>query len=394
MTSTLPTSSVDFFSDEVIREPYELYRELREMGPVVRLEQHGVWAVTRYDEAKQATSDWENYSSAQGVSLTDFTNVTIRGTTLASDPPLHDHLRNVVGDRLTPRALRPMRSDIQQVADELVERVVAMKSFDAVADLARVMPMRIVPDFVGWPEEIHDKLLPWAAAGFDTMGPDNARCQHAMGARRELFEYAVGLTESRNLKPGSLGAGVLTALDKGEIEREQCTALLLDYLVPALDTTISAVGNAIWLFGRYPEQWDRVRADPSLIPNAFNEALRIESPVRVFSRVTTRDTEIGGVTIPADERVVLLWASANRDERQFESPETFDVTRENANAHLSFGFGVHGCAGQGLARLEGHAVLSALASRVARFDIGETSPLMNNVIRALETLPVTITPAG
>ena len=392
MTSTMPVSSVDFFSDEVIRAPYELYRELREMGPVVRLEQHGVWAVTRYDEAKQATSDWENFSSAQGVSLTDFTNQTIRGTTLASDPPLHDHLRNVVGDRLTPRALRPMREDIQQVADELVERVVARTSFDAVADLARVMPMRIVPDFVGWPAEIHDKLLPWAAAGFDTMGPQNARCEHAMDARRELFEYAVGLAESRNIRPGSLGAGVLTALDNGDIEPDQCPALLLDYLVPALDTTISAVGNAIWLFGRYPDQWDKVRADPSLIPNALNEVLRIESPVRVFSRVTTTDTELGGTVIPAGERVLLLWASANRDERQFERPDDFDVTRANANAHLAFGFGVHGCAGQGLARLEGHAVLSALASRVARFEIGDTTPVMNNVIRALETLPVTVTP--
>ena len=390
MTSTLPSSAVDFFSDEVIRAPYELYRELREMGPVVRLEQHGVWAVTRYDEAKQATSDWENFSSAQGVSLTDFTNMTIRGTTLASDPPLHDHLRNVVGDRLTPRALRPMREDIQQVADELVERVVAMRSFDAMADLARVMPMRIVPDFVGWPEEIHDKLLPWAAAGFDTMGPQNERCEHAMGARRELFEYAVGLSESRNIRPGSLGAGVLTALDNGEIEPEQCPALLLDYLVPALDTTISAVGNAIWLFGRYPDQWDKVRADPSLIPNAFNEVLRIESPVRVFSRVTSHEVELGGTVIPAGERVLLLWAAANRDERQFPDPDTFDVTRENANAHLAFGFGVHGCAGQGLARLEGHAVLTALAARVARFDIGETTPVMNNVIRALDTLPVTV----
>lgn len=390
MTSTLPTSSVDFFSDEVIRAPYELYRELREIGPVVRLERHDVWAVTRYDETRQATADWENFSSAQGVSLTEYTNETTRGTTLASDPPLHDHLRNVVGDRLTPRALRPMREYIQQVADELVEQVVARKSFDAVDDLARVMPLRIVPDFVGWPEEIHGKLLPWAAAGFDTMGPPNGRCEHAMDGRRELFEYAVGLAKSRNVRSGSLGAGVLSALDNGDIEPEQCPALLLDYLVPALDTTISAVGNAIWLFGRYPEQWDTVRADPSLIPNAFNEVLRIESPVRVFSRVTTREVEIGGAVIPGGARVLLLWASANRDERQFADPETFDVTRDNANAHLAFGFGVHGCAGQGLARLEGHAVLSALASRVARFNIGDTTTLMNNVIRALDTLPVTV----
>ena len=391
MTSTLPISRVDLFSDEAISQPYELYRALREMGPVVRLEQHDAWAITRYDEARKATVDWQQFSSAEGVSLTDFTNETLRGTTLASDPPLHDHLRSVVGERLTPRSLRPMREQVQQVADDLVDQVLARGSFDAVADLARVMPMRIVPHFVGWPEEIHEKLLPWAAAGFDTMGPPNARCEHAMKARRELFEYAVGLSESRDLRPGSLGAGVLTALDNGVIEPEQCPALLIDYLVPALDTTISAVGSAIWLFGRYPEQWEKVRADPSLIPNAFNEVLRLESPVRLFSRITTDDVQLGEAGIPAGERVLLLWASANRDDRQFESPEDFDVERDNANSHLAFGGGVHGCAGQGLARLEGHAVLSALAERVENFGVGKAVPVMNNVIRALDSLPVRVT---
>ena len=392
MTNTLPTSSIDFFSDEAIKEPYALYHELRAMGPVVRLDQHDAWAVTRYDEARQATGDWENFTSAEGVSLTDFTNQTLRGTILASDPPLHDQLRSVVGERLTPRALRPMREQVQQVADELVEEVVAQGSFDAVIDLAQQLPLRIVPDFVGWPQEIHDKLLPWAAAGFDTMGPENQRCTHAMAARRELFEYAVGLWRSRNLRAGSLGAGVLTALDNGQIAPEQCPALLMDYLVPALDTTISAVGSAIWLFGRYPDQWDKVCADPTLIPNAFNEVVRIESPVRTFSRVTTRDVNLGGTVIPAGERVLLLWGSANRDERQFERPDEFDVTRVNANSHLAFGAGVHGCAGQGLARMEGHAMLAALASRVARFDIVSAAPVMNNVIRALASLSVTITP--
>ncbi len=394
MTSTVcPSSSADLYSDDVIHHPYGLYRELRELGAVVRLEKHGAWAITRYAEVRQATGDWEHFSSAHGVSLTDFTNQTIRGTTLASDPPLHDHLRSVVGERLTPRALRPMQPDIQKIADELVEHVVGLGSFDAVRDLARVLPMRVVPDFAGWPAEIHDKLLPWAAAGFDTMGPPNARCEHALASRREMFEYAVGLAESKNLLPGSLGAGVITALENGHIEPDQCPALLLDYLVPALDTTISAVGHAIWLFGRYPDQWDRVRADPALIPAAFNEVLRIESPVRVFSRVTTVDTEIGGTVIPAGERVLLLWACANRDERQYDRPDDFDVTRENANSHLAFGFGVHGCAGQGLARLEGHAALTALASRVERFEIGDARPLMNNVIGALESLPVTVTPS-
>lgn len=394
-TTTTPpvTSSVDLYSDETIRDPYGVYEDLRAAGPVVWLEKAQAWALTRYAEVRAANEDWRVFSSAEGVSLTPFTNETLRGTTIASDPPLHDHLRSVVAERLTPRALRPMRARIKQMADELVDEMVRRGSFDAVSDLAKVLPMRVVPDFVGFPSDIHDQLLPWAAAAFDTMGPPNDRCEHAMTGRRSMFEYAVSLSESGEVTPGTLGAGVVTARDRGDVTAEQCPALLLDYLAPALDTTISAVGNAVWLFGRYPDQWDLVRADLSLIPNAFNEVVRIESPVRAFSRITTEATEVAGVPIPAGERVLLLWASANRDERQFERPDTFDVTRDNAVSQLGFGYGVHGCAGQGLARLEGHAVLDALASRVERFEVGRAEPVMNNVIRALKSLPVTVTPA-
>jgi cytochrome P450 len=236
----------------------------------------------------------------------------------------------------------------------------------------------------------HTPLLSWAAGAFETMGPENARCQAAVPGRYELWQYAVGLTESKGLLPGSLGAGVLDALADGRISAEQCPSVLIDYLVPALDTTISSVGNALWLLGQNPDQYDLLRADPSLIPNAYNEALRLESPIRAFTRATTRDIPVGDTTIPAGDRVLLLWASANRDERQFPDPDQFDVRRENANSHVAFGFGVHGCAGQGLARIEGHAVLSAFTRAVTSFSIGEPVPMMNNIIRAWEALPVTI----
>ncbi|MDP9027597.1 MAG: cytochrome P450 [Actinomycetota bacterium] len=393
MTTTIPVSSIDLYSDELIREPYQAYAELRELGPVVWLEASQAWAITRYKEVRAATENWEVFSSAEGVSLTPFTNETIRGTTIASDPPLHDHLRSVIGERLTPRALRPMHQPIQDVADELVARLVAKGSFDAVSDLARELPMKIVPDFAGWPKESREHLLPWAAAAFDTMGPDNERCANAMDARRSMFDYSISLAESRDLLPGSLGAGILDAVDSGQIEAQQCPALLLDYLAPALDTTISSVGSAVWLFSRYPDQWDAVRADPTLIPNAYNEVVRMESPVRGFSRVTTEDALVDGSVIPRGERVVLLWASANRDDRQFPNADTFDVFRSNANSHVGFGYGVHGCAGQGLARVEGHAIITALSRSVARFDAGTPVLAMNNVIRALASLPVTVTPA-
>jgi cytochrome P450 len=391
-TAAVPTSGIDLYSDESIRQPYEVYRELRELGPVVWLEQSQAYALTRYAEVREANENWQVFSSAEGVSLTPFVNSVLRGSTLGSDSPLHEHLRSVSGDRLTPRALRPMREPIAGIADDLVEELVERGSFDAVVDLARVLPMTVVPDFIGVPAGAREHLLAWAGAAFDVMGPDNSRCAHAMPLQGELFGYAAQLAESRDVEPGSLGAGILDAVDSGKVDAAQAPGLLLDYLAPGLDTTISSLGSAVWLFGRYPQQWDRVRTDPSIIPNAYNEVVRLETPVRGFSRVATEDTHVAGLPIPAGARVVLLWASANRDERQFPAPDEFDVTRENAASHVGFGYGVHGCAGQGLARLEGHAILTALASRVERFTVGEPVHVMNNVIRALASLPVTVTP--
>ncbi len=383
------TSGIDLFTDDAIHDPYGLYRELRDLGPAVWLDEHEVWCLSRYEEVRDALVGWETYSSAEGVALNDPTNETLRGTTIASDPPLHDHLRSIVGERLTPRAVRSMRDAVEAQADELVERLVTQGSFDAVGDLARALPMAIVPDMLGWPEDIRPRLLEWAAAGFDTMGPLTERVQPALAKRHELFAYTSELARSGDLVPGTLGADILGAADRGEIRPDECPALLLDYLVPALDTTISAISTSVWLFGRHPDQWDAVRADPTLIPKAFNEALRLESPVRGFSRVATCDVEIEEATIACGDRVLLLFASANRDERRWDDPERFDVTRDAAG-HVAFGYGIHGCAGQGLARLEGHAVLAALARRVARFDVGTPRHITNSMIRALSELPVTV----
>jgi cytochrome P450 len=392
--TTVPKSEIDLYSDELIREPYEAYGELRELGPVVWLEQSQAYVLTRYAEVREANENWQVFSSAEGVSLTPFVNSILSGSTLSSDPPLHEHLRSVSGERLTPRALRPMREGIAGIADRLVAELVERGSFDAVLDLARVLPMTVVPDFIGVPAGAREHLLPWASAAFNVMGPDNPRCAHALPLQGELFGYAAGLAESRDVEPGSLGAGIFDAVDSGKVDAAQAPGLLLDYLAPGLDTTISSLGSLVWLFGRYPKQWDLVRADPSIIPNAYNEVIRLETPVRGFSRVTTRQAQVANVSIPAGARVILLWASANRDERQFPAPEEFDVTRENAASHVGFGYGVHGCAGQGLARLEGHAILAALASRVESFTVGQADHVMNNVIRALASLPVTVTPAA
>lgn len=205
-----------------------------------------------------------------------------------------------------------------------------------------------------------------------------------------MAAYGASLVRDGNVLPGSLGASVLEARDRGEIDDEQCMMLMLDYLAPSLDTTISAVGSAIWLFGTHPDQWERVRAAPELIPNAVQEIVRLESPIRGFGRLAAADTEIGGVPVPGGSRVLVLYAAANRDERHFADPDTFDVGRPEAPEQLGFGYGEHGCAGQGLAKLEIQALLTALARTVTRFELGEPERSLNNLIRAFGSLPVRV----
>ena len=389
MSTSIPTSDLDLYSDDVLTEPYEPYRRLRDAWPAVWLERHNVWVVARYDSVRTVLRDWKTFSSASGVAVNDFLNTALRGNTLNSDPPLHDLLRNVVASRMTSQALRPTREMIESRAEALVERLVAQHSFDAVEDLAQALPLSIVPDFIGLPQEGREHLLDWAEATFNAMGPMNERCADAVKKLPDLFGYARQLAATGNLRPGSFGAGVLEAQRDGRITEAQCPQLFTAYLVPSVDTTISAVGSAIWLFGRYPHQWDQVRANPSLIPNAFEEVLRLESPLQSFSRLATSDYDVEGISIPAGSRVVVLFASANRDERKWEQADTFDVTR-NTSGHLGFGYGVHLCAGASLARLEGQAILGALAQRVERFELGKSTRKLNNVIRSLRTLAVTV----
>ncbi len=388
--STIPTYREDLWADERLLDPYPHYRALRDLGPVVWLEAHEMFAVPRYAEVRAVLSDAQSYCSGQGVGLNDLINDLGAGTTLMSDGQLHRHLRSVIGLGLTARAVQSIRDDVQRQADERVAELVERGSFDAVADLARALPLTVVPDLLGWPDGGRDHLLDWASATFDVLGPMNARAEQAIPGVQAMMEFAARTAAEGDLMPGSLGAAILDTARRGELEPAQVPPLLVDYLGPSLDTTISAIGNAVWLLASHPVQWAALKADPELIPNAFNEVVRLESPIRAFTRVASADLQLGGCEIPAGARLAVLYGSANRDETVFEEADQFVVSRPNAVAHLGFGHGTHGCAGQGLARLEGQAVLSALVDQVDALELGQPERGVNNLINAWASLPVTV----
>jgi cytochrome P450 len=388
----VPRYPVDIYSDAALLDPLPHYRALHELGPVVWLDAHQMYVVARYAEARAVLADDSGYCSGQGVAMNDLVNTAGRGTTLMSDGDLHTHLRKVVAHGLTPRALASMRDQVQAQADALVERLVAGESFDAVTDLAQALPLTVVPDLLGLPTDCRPRLLEWASAGFNVLGPMNERAVQCLATFEELLRFAERTAREHGFTPLSLGADMCAAVQRGDLDPSQLSGLIIDYATPSLDTTISAIGSAVWLFATNPDQWRLLRAEPDRIPNAFNEVVRLESPLRSFTRVANDGAVIGGHRLPAGARVIVHYAAANRDERRWPQPDRFDITRP-AGGQLGYGYGVHGCAGQGLARLEGEAVLRALVSRVEAFDLGTPVRGLNNLINSFASLPVALIPA-
>ena len=387
-------SSVDLFADEVLEQPYAAFRELRELGPAAFLEREGVWFLGRFSVVRDALGDWKSFSSGQGIGLNAAINSAWANALICVDPPAHTAMRKLITDRIGPTHLKPIEDTIDRRANELVDRLVGRGRFDAVMELAHDLPVNILMDLIGWPPEVRSRLLELSDGSFDTCGPENARMRAGMLKVDEMMRTIAEIYDSGALTPGGFGATVADSARRGEIPREAAIGMLAGYVVAAFDTTIAGIGSGIWLFATHPEQWERVRADPALVPKAFNEILRLESPIQHFSRVATRDIDLGeGVVIPAGARAVVSYAAANRDERQFPAPDDFDVTRSNSATHLAFGAGNHACAGQGLAKLEAHAVFKALARRVRRFELdGPPVRTPYNMTRAFTRVPTRTLP--
>jgi cytochrome P450 len=388
MTQSPPESDIDLFCDDVLRDPYPAYRELRDLGAAVWMRPVEMFALSRFMDVREALRNWEVFSSARGAAMNAEINAAIAGNTLGSDPPKHQRLRDVLVRPLLPAAMREINALIVGEAEKIVEQLVDRPSFDAAVALAQHLPLTVVSHLVGLPEEDRGRMIEWGNAAFDSLGPANARGLAARQVSMGLIEYAFTKIDPSRLKRGSWGARAFEAAERGEISMDEARGLILDYVAPSLDTTIFAISNAVWLFGSHPDQWGQLRADIGLMPGAINEVLRLESPVQIFSRYVTRAVQVDGVTLPPDSRAMVLYGSANRDERKWVEPDRFDIRRKAAE-QLAFGHGEHLCVGLPLARLEMRAILESLAKRVERFDILNMERGLNNTLRGIKRLEVT-----
>jgi cytochrome P450 len=385
-----PTSTLDPYSDQALLNPWPLYRELREMAPVVWLEKYGMFALTRYDAVARTLRDWEAFPSSFGVMMNDDMNQLLRGNTLCSDGDAHYRLRRVVMRPVTPAALQSLTDEVEREAEAIVEQLCARGRFCATAELATHLPLTIVSRAVGLPEQGRERMMEWSIGLFNCIGPMNDRARNAVPVLSEMMHYARTNAIPGKLKPGSWAEALHHAAAAGEVPSEAVPVMMIDYMGPSLDTTIFAISSGVWLFANHPDQWELVRNDPSLIPGALNEILRMEAPIQDFSRYVARDYDLDGVALPQGSRVIVFYGAANRDPRQFPDPDRFDVRRDNAGRHMAFGNGPHMCLGMNLARLEMRALFIALARKVKRFHIETEQRALNNVLRGFSKLIVSV----
>jgi 4-methoxybenzoate monooxygenase (O-demethylating) len=285
-----------------------------------------------------------------------------------------------------------LRDTFEREAELLIAQLVERREFDGVADLAEAYPLKVFPDAVGISEEGRENLLPYGTMVFNSFGPRNDLFNQAMANAGPVRDWIMSKCSRAALAPGGLGMQIFAAVDAGELSEDEAGMLVRSFLSAGIDTTVYGLGNALYCLARYPEQWRALRENPNLIRGAFEEVLRFEAPVQTFFRTTTRAVDVAGVHLGDGEKVLLFLAAANRDPRRWDRPDTFDVSRRAAG-HMTFGTGIHGCVGQAVARLETEVILTALARRVASFELtAEPERRLNNTLRGFDTLPLRVVP--
>src|SRR6478672_13859037 len=317
----VPHLDVDPFDMNFFADPYPTHELLRETGPVVYLDRWKLYGVARYAEVHAVLNDPATFCSSRGVGLSDFAKEKPwrpPSIILEADPPEHTRTRAVLSQVLSPTALKQVRDRFAAAAAATVDQLLERRSFDAITDLAEAYPLAIFPDALGLRQEGRENLLPYAGVVFNAFGPPNKLRQDAIERSAPHQAYVAEQCQRENLTPGGFGACIHARVDAGDITAAEAPLLVRSLLSAGLDTTVNGIGAAVYCLARYPDQLARLRQDPSLARNAFEEAVRFESPVQTFFRTTTREVEIGGHRVGEGEKVLMFLGAANRDPRRWD----------------------------------------------------------------------------
>ena len=392
-----PRLKLDPFGPQFLADPYAHHDALREAGPVVWLEAVEAYGMARFDDVQAALRDHDTYCSGRGVGLADFAKeepFRPPSLLLETDPPVHDRTRGLMNRIVSLRAVKELRPPWRDKAQLLVDRLVDRRRFDAVKDLAEVFPMMVFPDTIGLRDDGREHLLDYAAIVFNAFGPRNAVFHEGNRGKEAAIGWVAEACKRGNLKPGRWGRAVYEAADRGECSPEEAERLVRSFLTAGVDTTVNGIAHLVLALASFPDEFARLRAEPRLALRAFEESLRWDSTVQTFFRTTTREVSAGDVAIPDGAKVLLFLAAANRDPAHWTNPATFDLDR-NPSGHVGFGFGIHQCLGQMVARLEGELIAEALAAKVGNIRLlGPPVRRLNNTLHAIDSLPVEVEPAS
>lgn len=389
-----------------IDDPYPVYARARREQPVLFAESLGAWVVTRYADIAAVTRDTARFSSdgaleSSTVFPTEVTDILRTGylefqSLVQSDPPDHTRVRNVFNKAFSPQRIAALEPKVRAIADELIDGFVGDGEVELIDRFAFPLPGAVIGELLGVPRSDLPQLKRWSNAKQILLAGAAPPALLAECAREfvAVQRYFAGHIEARVAEPRGDLLTLLAPLDIGgtaPLTMQEAVCNAIDLLAAGHETTTDMIGNGMTLLIAHPEQLAALRADPSRVPDAVDEILRMEAPVRgMFRRVTT-DTSLAGVALPAGARLFLLYGSANRDEQAYPDADVFDTRRRPATPHLAFSKGIHYCVGNALARLEGRVAFERLLARLPGVRRHPTRPAQRRafiLLRGFEQLPL------
>jgi len=404
VTVPTPLSLYHLLDPDVLADPYPLYRRLRTESPVHWDPYLHAWVVTRYADVvtvlhrfSAARTPTPEQLDAIGLSsLAPVAALMVRQM-LFLDAPAHTRIRSLAAQAFTPRRVAELRRHIQEIADTLLDAVVARGRMDVIQDLAAPLPAIVTAEMLGVPTADHLQLKAWSADFAEMLGnfqhnPD--RAARVLRSTEDMLDYfRAAVREQRTRpRPGLVSAMLQADIDGDRFTEDEVIANCIITMIGGQETTTNLIGNGVLALLRHPDELERLRREPALIGLAIEELLRYESPSQHTARLAPEDTVLGGQQIRRRQAVIAVMAAGNRDPERFPDPDRLDLARPD-NRHLAFGWAAHFCFGAPLARLEGQIAVSTLLRRLAALRL-ETSALTwrtNLGLRGLTGLPITFT---